>query len=164
MALSAPNTTTWLPELREGRDGLSQIIRLVNQLRRRVIGNASGATAALFSTAIGRGDTLATLTNGVELVGLPFITPVVYPTFTIGFGGQIEDTGSNGIFRLRLGGSYGLTDGVEIVRITATSTGFQTVQATPVLVTGNTANLIQMTLQSTPGNTARFRGGSLSAS
>lgn len=163
--MAAPNTTTWLPELREGRDGIPQIIRLVNQLRRRLIGGPAGSGGvALFSTAIGRGDTLTTLTNGVELVGLPFVMPVIYPTFTLSFGGQAEDTGSNGVFRLRLGGTFGLTDGVEILRITATTTGFQTYQATPALVTGNTANLIQMTLQSTPGNTAKFRGGSLSAS
>ena len=159
--MSAPNTTTWLPELREGRDGLSQIIRLVNQLRRRVIGNSSGATAGLFSTAIGRGDTLSTTTSGVELVGLPFVLPVVYPSFTIHFGGQASDTGSNGIFRIRMGGTFGLTDGTEIARFTATTTGFQSYSATPNLITGNTSTLVQMTLQSTPGNTAKFRAGFL---
>jgi hypothetical protein len=159
--VSAPNTTTWLPELREGRDGISQIIRLVNQLRRRVIGNSSGATAALFSTAIGRGDVLATTTAGTELVGLPFVLPVVYPSFTVNFSGVVEDTASNGIFRIRMGGTYGLADGTEIIRFTATSTGFTSRAATPVLVTGNTSTLVQMTLQSTVGNTARFKGGSL---
>jgi len=159
--MSAPNTVTWLPELHEGRTTTSQIIRLVNQLRRRVIGNSSGATSALFSTAIGRGDVLTTPTNGVELIGLAFVLPVVYPSFTVNFSGEAKDTANNGIFRIRIGGTYGLTDGVEITRFTATTTGFLPYSATPQLITGNTSTLVQMTLQSTNGNTASFKGGSL---
>lgn len=138
---------------------MPQIIRLVNQLRRRAIGGTIGTGTALFSTAIGRGDTLSTLTNGVEVIGLSFVLPVVYPSFTISFGGQASDTGSHGIFRIRSGGTYGLTDGTEISRITATSTSFATYNAAPLFVSGNTSTLIQMTLQSTNGNTAKFRAG-----
>ena len=142
---------------------MSMVIRLVNQLRKKAIGGNAGTTASLFSTAIGRGDGLSTTTSGVELIGLSFITPTIYSSFTLNFGGQVEDTASNGIFRLRLGGTWGATDGTEVVRIAATSASYQTEEAASVLITNNTSNLIQMTLQSTFGNTARFRGGSLSA-
>lgn len=159
--MAAPNTVTWLPELKEGRDGPSQIIRLVNQLRRRLIGSSTSGGVSLFSTAIGRGDTLTTLTDGVELIGLSFVLPVVYSSFTINFGGEASDSASDGIFRVRLGGSYGVTNGTEIARFTATSTGFQPYSSPPFLVTGNTSTLIQMTLQSTVGHKAQFKGGFL---
>lgn len=161
MSALPPVATQWLPELHDGRDNWSVAVKLINQLRRRVIGSATGGSLSLFSTAIGRGDLLATQTSGVELIGLSFFLPYVYPSFTCAFSGQANDTASNGIFRIRLGGTFGLTDGVEIARITATSTGFTTYEATPQLVTGNTSNLIQFTLQSSVGNTARWRGGSV---
>lgn len=159
-----PVATTWLPELNESRDGKREAYKLINQLRRRVMGGSSAGGLSLFSTVIGRGDALSTKTDGVELIGLAFFTPYVYPSFTCAFSGRAEDTASDGIFRIRAGGTFGLTDGTEIGRITATTTSFAAYESVPQLVNANTANLFQFTLQSSVGNTARWQGGALAFS
>jgi hypothetical protein len=148
--------------LTENRSDEREVFDLVNALRRAVMQLTAGGSSglALFSTAIGRGDGLTTKTDGVELVGLPFALPAVYPAFTINLGGYVNDSASNGTFRIRTGGTYGVADGTVIATMHATSTGF-TYKEVSAVVTGNTETLIQMTLQSTVGHIALFKGGFL---
>lgn len=148
------------PPVIENRSDERQVFALLNALRAGFIAITGGGAngLALFSTAIGRGDVLKTQTNGVEVVGLPFQLPKVYPAFTINFSGEIADSGSAGFFRIRAGGTYGNTDGVVIATMNASAPGFAYAMAS-VSVTSNTATLIQMTLQSTVGHTAQFREG-----
>lgn len=157
--MSGSNSTAWLPELREGRDGPSQIIRLVNQLRRRVIGTSPGSGVAWWSTAIGRGDTLSSGTSGAEVIGLQFQLPTVFPSFMLNFAGNVKDTGSDGVFRIRLGGTMGVaTSGAIAAALHASSTSYAyaTVSAP---ITANLQTLVTMTLQSTVGQSASFATG-----
>lgn len=151
--------TNWLPELHEGKDGEREIIKLVNQLRRRVIGYAPGSAAAWFSTAIGRGDTLTTPTDGSEVIGLQFRIPTAFPQFTMNFAGEVADSGSAGVFRIRLGGTSGVAaSGAIVATLNAAAAGF-VYATTSVPVTLNTQTLVTMTLQSTVGHKAQFREG-----
>ena len=157
----ASNTTNWLPELREGRDGIPQIIRLVNQLRRRVIGSSPGMGVAWFSTAIGRGDILSSGTSGAEVIGLQFELPTAFPAFTINFAGFVADSASAGVFRIRLGGTRGVAAGGTVVAtLNASAPGFVSASVNAP-VTANLQTLVTMTLQSTVGHTAQFANGSV---
>lgn len=161
--MAVANTTNFLPELREGRDDLAWTQRVVNQLRKRVIGTSPGSGASLFSSIIGRGDVATTKADGVELVVIPFETPVLYSAFTLTLAGEAQDSGSAGVARIRLGGTYGLTDGVVVLTVPITSAGFARISGS-ASIAANLATLVQVTLQSTVGQTAKFRGGGLSAS
>lgn len=159
MAVLPPVATTWLPEIHEGVDGMPQVIKLLNQLRRRVIGSAAGMGVAWFSTAIGRGDTLSSGTSGAEVIGLQFQLPTAFPAFNMNFAGEVADSGSGGVFRIRMGGSIGVAaSGAIIATLNASAPGF-VYATTTVPVTLNTATLITMTLQSTAGQTAKFSNG-----
>lgn len=162
MATLPPVATNWLPALNEAKDGKREIVKLVNQLRRKLMGTSPGSGLALFSTAIGRGDVIRSLTDGNEVIGLSFQLPVVYSAFTISFSGEIADSGSGGIFRIRMGGTYGIaSSGTVIATLNASAATF-VVASVITPVTSNPATLLQMTVQSTVGNTAQFREGFVS--
>ena len=147
--------------LKEYRSDEREVFTLVNALRRAFLQfTAGGATGlALFSTPIGRGDVLSSGTGGAEVIGLSFQLPIVYTKFTLNFAGEVADSASAGIFRIRMGGTYGVaTSGTVVATINASAPGF-VYAATPANVTGNTSTLVQMTLQSTAGHTAQFREG-----
>lgn len=149
--------------LSEARSDKREEYELINALRRAVLSlTGGGAGLSLFSTAIGRGDGLTTLTDGNEVIGLQFHLPAVYSSFTVNFAGEVTDSASNGVFRIRMGGTWGVaSSGVVVATLTASTTGFvyTTVEAT---VVSNTQTLLTMTLQSTFGHKAQFRGGGVS--
>lgn len=159
MATLPAVATNFLPELHEGRDGNREIIKLVNQLRRRLLGSSPGTGAAWFSTAIGRGDTLTSGTTGMEVIGLQFRLPTAFPQFTLNFAGEVADSASAGVFRVRLGGVSGsATSGTVVATLNASAPAF-TYATTSVPITLNTQTLVTVTLQSTVGHTAQFREG-----
>jgi antitoxin (DNA-binding transcriptional repressor) of toxin-antitoxin stability system len=159
LATLPPVATQWLPELHDGVDKMPQVIKLVNQLRRRVMGSAAGFGVAWWSTAIGRGDTLTSGTSGAEVIGLQFHLPTAFPQFTVNFAGEVKDSASAGVFRIRKGGTVGIAaSGTVIATLNASSTGF-VYATTSALVSLNTDTLITMTLQSTVGHTASFANG-----
>ncbi len=151
------------PELRDGKDGQRQLYILVNWLRRRLVGSAPGTGPSLFSSIIGRGDTTSTAADGVEIVVISVETPVVYSAFTLALGGDALDSGGGGVARIRLGGTYGLTDGALVLTVPIPTTGFARIDGS-ASITANLATLVQVTLQSEVGQKAKFRGGGLSAS
>lgn len=160
MSTLPPVATQYLPELHEGRDGITQIIKLVNQLRRRLMGTGPGTAAAWWSTAIGRGDALSSVTSGVEVIGLQLQLPAAFAAFTLNLSGEASDTAGTGILRVRLGGTVGLTDGVTAATINVTSVGFGNYSvSTPI--TANLQTLVTFTLQSAAGQTTRFKNGFL---
>lgn len=159
MAVLPPVPTVWLPELNVAKDGKEPLYKLVNQLRRRVIGSSMGSGVAWWSTAIGRGDSLSSGTTGAEVIGLTFQLPTVFPAFVMNFSGEVKDTGSAGVFRIRLGGTVGVaTSGTVVATLNASTTSF-VYATTSVSVTLNTATLVTMTLQSAVGKTATFANG-----
>ena len=161
MATLPPVNTAWLPEIHEGRDGLPQIIKLLNQLRRKLIGYAPGAGVAWFSTAIGRGDALSSGTSGAEVIGLQFQLPTAFPSFNLNFAGEVKDTASAGVFRVRLGGTLGVaTSGTVVATLNASSTSY-TYATVTVPISANLQTLVTMTLQSAVGQTASFANGFL---
>lgn len=159
MSMLPPVATGWLPELNEAKDGKTELYKLVNQLRRRVIGSAAGMGVAWFSTAIGRGDTLTSGVSGAEVIGLQFQLPTAFPQFNMNFAGNVKDSASAGVFRIRLGGVMGVAaSGTIVATLNASTTGYQ-YATTTVPVTLNTATLVTMTLQSAVGQTASFANG-----
>lgn len=160
MAVLPPVATNPPPELNVAKDGKEQAYKLINWLRRRVVGYGPGLGSAWWSTAIGRGDTLASVTTGIEVVGLQLQLPAAFPAFTMNFSGEASDTAGTGILRVRLGGTIGLTDGAVAATINVTSTGFGN-YSTSAPITGNLQTLVTMTLQSVAGQTTHFKNGFL---
>lgn len=161
MAVLPPVATNPPPELNVAKDGKEQAYKLINWLRRRVVGYAPGLGAAWFATAIGRGDGIPSRADGVELIGLQFHLAVAYPAFSLNFAGEVADSGSGGVFRIRLGGTWGVANsGTAVATLNASAPGF-VYATTTVPITANLETLVTMTVQSTVGHTAQFRGGSV---
>lgn len=137
---------------------------LLNALRKAFLALTAGggSSLAIFSTVLGRGD-LAADSSGNEIIVQPvFELPAVFAAFTINFACQGADAGSAGIFRVRLGGTYGNLDGSVICSMSAPSPAFQRCAAVPASVAGNTKTLIQVTMQSSgAGKKIQMRGASL---
>src|SRR4051812_33230676 len=141
MTTLPPVATNPPPELNEARDGKTQLFKLVNWLRRRVVGYAPGLGSAWWSTAIGRGDVLVSVTTGVEVIGLQLQLPTAFPSFMLNFSGEASDTAGTGVLRVRLGGTVGLADGTVSATINVTSTGFGN-YSTSAPITGNLQTLV----------------------
>jgi antitoxin (DNA-binding transcriptional repressor) of toxin-antitoxin stability system len=147
--------------LNEARDGKTQEYKVINWLLRRVRGYAPGQAAAWWSTAIGRGDVLTSGTSGAEVIGLTFQLPTAFPSFNLNFAGEVKDSASGGVFRVRLGGTVGVaTSGTVVATLTASSTSYVYATVT-VPISANLQTLVTMTLQSTAGHTASFANGFL---
>lgn len=161
--MAAPNTTTWLPKLREGRDGYSQMVRLINQLRDRIMGGSGGVPGlALFSTALGRGDSTTTTSGNEDTFILEWQLPDVYPSFQFSLGGMLLSAAGSPIVRVRLGGTWGAFDGTVIATINPAVAPLvlTNVSTDGNLVTGNTATIIKITLQAaSAGHKATWVGG-----
>lgn len=150
------------PALVERRSDEREVFFLINALRRRLqdlTNPDTGSSSALFSIPIGRGDVLTTKTDGVEVVGINFELPRVFDSFNIFFAAQAEDTGSAGTCRLRLGGTYGATDGVVVATMSVPVNAYERIEVTGSAGPGNTSTLIKLTLQSAVGQKLSFRGG-----
>jgi len=153
MADLPPVATQWLPELHQGRDGETQLYKLVNQLRRKMMGGSVGGGLALFSSALGRGDVSSTTSGNEDVFILQMQLPSVFPAFSFSMGCMLLSASAGSpTVRARLGGTWGAFDGTVIASVgLPAGTPINTltdVSTTGNLVTLNTATRLAITLQS----------------
>ena len=145
--------------LDENRSDQREVFTLINAMRAAFLLLTNGGPGSLpvFTMPIGRGDTLSTRKDGVELIVISFEMPFATSNFVLNISGQAMDTAGAGLVIVRLGGTWGNLDGVKAVSAPITSTGFFRFEQA-VYVTGNSATLIQVTIQSSVNNTTSLRG------
>jgi hypothetical protein len=154
MSTLPPVATNWLPELHDGKDPYSPVgIKLINQLRRRILGGSVGLGLALFSSALGRGDSTNTTSGNEDQFILQMQLPSVFPTFSFSMGCMLlsSTTGSPTV-RARIGGSWNVFDGNIIASfgfpVGTPANTLAHSSTTGNLVTLNTGTLLKLTLQS----------------
>lgn len=172
MALPNPTiTSTAPPELHEGRDGRTQLFKLVNWLRRRMI-ELVGAPGLV------PGTTRLSFDLGDELIGDPIAgdgeillwqRPIPYAFFNaqivILLYLSARNTADTAVINLRIGGTDHGVDGTIVGSYSVTSVGYPAwtpIQDTQKITRGVGYDFLKLTLVNSGEGACQFKEGGLS--
>jgi hypothetical protein len=166
--LAAPNTTKFLPQWQEGKDGLIQLGRIVNQLIRRLGNQLIAPAGAKLSFDLGNNIIGGSLVTETVIWQRPVPYAVFGLTITAFLAATAKVTSGTATFALRTGSTEdvvgGSPTGTVIGTVAVASTSFSVVQilASFPTVAGPAQGYIKLTLVG--GTTAQIKEGGLSLS
>lgn len=150
------------PAVLERRSDERQVFALLNALRTAYLAITGGGDAglALFSTAIGRGDSTNTTSGHEDQMILQWQLPRAFPVFTFSMAGMLLSAAGSATVRARLGGAWNAFDGTVIATMNGASPTLARASGSGAVGPSNTETLLKLTLQSSaPTVKATFVGG-----